>query len=182
MKYTVITNEQKSIHLNITAHLSGLAVEAVFLNPLTLFSLFVSLILLSLHVHKASVCACVWSAWFGASGHPRSQQSFSGRPFSPSKSIRDLFEQAISDLQVSQEKATDFLSEDGQSRWITTVSQMMRMKNWFFPLPPPPALCPQINPWTWNKETRSPSWSHSLWSQPSPSKSAGSRRPPPPPQ
>ena len=59
MNYRVINHEQKSIHLNITAHLSGLAVEAVFLDPLTLFSLFLSLILLSLHVHKASVCVCV---------------------------------------------------------------------------------------------------------------------------
>ena len=58
MNYRVINHEQKSIHLNITAHLSGLAVEAVFLDPLTLFSLFLSLILLSLHVHKASVCVC----------------------------------------------------------------------------------------------------------------------------
>lgn len=84
-----------------------------------------------------------------------------------------------------QEKATELLGEDGQSRWITTVCDCEsadESEELISPPPPPspPALCPQINPWTWSKETRSPSWSHSLWSQPSPSKSADSRQPPPP--
>lgn len=72
----------------------------------------------------------------------------------------------------SQEKATELLGADGQSRWITTVSGW---KTWS---PPPPTLYPQINPWTWNKETRSPSWSHYLRSHPNPSRTADSRQPP----
>lgn len=41
--------------------------------------------------------------------------------FPPLKSTRDITHQAISDLSSSQENATELLSEDGQSRWITTV-------------------------------------------------------------
>ncbi|XP_031725386.1 target of Nesh-SH3 [Anarrhichthys ocellatus] len=41
--------------------------------------------------------------------------------FPPLKSTRDITHQAISDLYSSQENATELLSEDGQSRWITTV-------------------------------------------------------------
>lgn len=76
----------------------------------------------------------------------------------------------------SQEKATELLCEDGQSRWTTTVCECESDNEGeeLISSPPPAPFCPQINPWTWNKET-GPSWSHSLWSHPSPSKNENSR-------
>ena len=174
----MITNEQNSIHLNIAA----LVAKAFFLDfhitlPVTLF--------LSLYPHICGqslcvcVCVCVCVCMILSIWASLVSADQSGGPFSPFKVHKRYYSTSNLWSFSSQGRATGLLSEDGQSRWITTVRESDDEGEELICSPPPAALCPQINPWTSNRERRSPSWSDSLWSQPSPSRSADSSRQPP---
>lgn len=71
-----------------------------------------------MHLRTLSKCFCVHVS---ASGHPRSQQyAFWHRSFPFKEHYRDYSTINLWSFS-SQEKATELLGEDGQSRWIATV-------------------------------------------------------------